>query len=231
MARPDIPLITIDGPGGSGKGTLSRLLAKRLGWHWLDSGAIYRLLALASLQSNTPPDDPDALSQLAKNLDIHFEEGPDGEPVTLLGEKNVTAQLRSESCGKTASTIATLGVVRTALLERQQAFLQRPGLVADGRDMGTIVFPFAKLKVFLTASLEERARRRYKQLKDQGLEFSMDTLFREIAARDERDTNRKVAPLRPADDAVVIDCSSMTIEQMLDQVLALATERGFSQVV
>jgi len=230
MERPDIPLITVDGPGGSGKGTLSRLLATRLGWYWLDSGAIYRLLALAALKSNTALDDPAALSQLAKKLDIHFQEGADGEPVIILGAEDVTSQLRSESCGKTASTIATLGEVRTALLERQQAFLQLPGLVADGRDMGTIVFPFAKLKVFLTASLEKRAQRRHKQLKDQGFEISIDALFREIAARDERDSNRKVAPLRPADDAIVVDCSSISIEEMLDQVLTLAAEKGFSQV-
>ena len=231
MANPDIPLITVDGPGGSGKGTLSRLLAKRLGWHWLDSGAIYRILALAALKTNTVLDDLDSLSELAKNLDIRFHEGNDGEPRIFLGKEDVTAQLRSESCGKAASTIATLGVVRAALLERQQAFLQPPGLVADGRDMGTIVFPFAKLKVFLTASLEERARRRHKQLKDQGFEFSIDALFREIAARDERDSNRKVAPLRPADDAIIVDCSSITIDEMLDQVLSLAAKKGFSQVV
>jgi cytidylate kinase len=230
MEHPDIPLITIDGPGGSGKGTLSRLLAKRLGWRWLDSGAIYRLLALAALKSNTALDDSDALSMLAKNLDIYFQEDAAGEPVVLLGEEDVSAQLRTESCGKTASTIAALCEVRAALLERQQAFLHLPGLVADGRDMGTIVFPFAKLKVFLTASLKERARRRHKQLKDQGFEFSMDALFREIAARDERDCNRKVAPLRPADDAIVVDCSSIGIEEMLDQVLTLAAEKGFLPV-
>ncbi|RUM95020.1 MAG: (d)CMP kinase [Thiothrix sp.] len=230
MEHPDIPLITIDGPGGSGKGTLSRLLARRLGWHWLDSGAIYRLLALAALKSNTALDDSDALSILAKNLDIHFQEDSAGEPVVLLGTEDVSAQLRTESCGKTASTIAALGKVRIALLERQQAFLRPPGLVADGRDMGTIVFPFAKFKVFLTASLEERARRRHKQLKDQGFEFSMDALFREISARDERDCNRKVAPLRPADDAIVVDCSSISIEEMLGQVLTLAAEKGFLPV-
>jgi cytidylate kinase len=230
VEQADIPLITVDGPGGSGKGTLSRLVANRLGWNWLDSGAIYRLLALAALKSQTALEDSAALSSLARHLDIHFQEGVDGEPVVLLGEEDVSAQLRSESCGKTASTIAILEDVRAALLERQRGFLQVPGLVADGRDMGTVVFPFAKLKIFLTASLEERVRRRYKQLKDQGFECSIEALFREISARDERDCNRKVAPLRPADDAVVVECSSITIDEMLSQVLDLAAKKGFLQV-
>lgn len=230
MSQFDIPLITVDGPGGSGKGTLSRLLANRLGWRWLDSGAIYRVLALAALKSGTSLDDPGALSLLARGLDVRFEKTADGEPLTLLGKEDVSAQLCSESCGGAASRVAAHADVRGALLERQRAFLQPPGLVADGRDMGTEVFPFAKLKIFLTASLEERVRRRYKQLKGQGFEFSMDALFREISARDARDSNRQVAPLRPADDAIVVDCSSLTIDAMLSHVLILAAERGFFPV-
>ncbi len=221
----EIPVITIDGPGGSGKGTLSRLLAKRLGWHWLDSGAIYRLTALAALRNGVDLDDVPALVAQARRLDARFGESADGEASVLLGTDDVTAELRTEQAGEAASKIAACPEVREALLQRQRDFRQPPGLVADGRDMGTVVFPDARLKLFLTASIEERARRRYKQLKAQGFDISIDALFREISARDERDMNRPVSPLRPADDAVVVDCSTMTIDEMLETALDLARER------
>jgi cytidylate kinase len=226
MSAMDIPVITIDGPGGSGKGTLSRLLAKKLGWHWLDSGAIYRVTALAALKNGIDLDDVPALVAQANRLDVQFGESAQGTASVLLDGEDVTAQLGTEQSGEAASRIAAYPEVRQALLQRQQAFRQQPGLVADGRDMGTVVFPDARLKVFLTASIEERAQRRYKQLKDQGFDISIDALFREISARDDRDMNRPVSPLRPADDAVVIDCSAMSIEEMLESTLNLAREKG-----
>ncbi len=221
-----IPVITIDGPGGSGKGTLSRLLAKRLGWHWLDSGAIYRLTALAAVRNGVDLDNVPALVEQARQLDASFGESTDGEASVFLAGDDVTAELRTEQAGEAASKIAAHPEVREALLQRQRDFRQPPGLVADGRDMGTVVFPDAPLKLFLTASIEERARRRYKQLKEQGFDISIDALFREISARDERDMNRPVSPLRPADDAVVIDCSTMSIDEMLARALELAKEKG-----
>ena len=226
MATNEIPVITIDGPGGSGKGTLSRLLAKRLGWHWLDSGAIYRLTALAALRHGVDLDDVPALVEQARNLNVRFGESDDGEASIYLDGEEVSAELRTEQSGEAASKIAACPEVREALLQRQRDFRQPPGLVADGRDMGTVVFPDARLKLFLTASIEERAQRRYKQLKAQGFDISIDALFREISARDDRDMNRPVSPLRPADDAVVIDCSEMSIDEMLETALKLAEEKG-----
>ena len=220
-----VPVVTVDGPGGSGKGTISRLLAKKLGWHWLDSGAIYRLLALAALKSHIPLDDADALVALAGRLDVRFGENAAGEPQVLLDGEDVTAELRTETCGDAASRVAAIPAVREALLARQRAFRQPPGLVADGRDMGTVVFPDAPVKIFLTASLEERAKRRYKQLKEQGFEFSIDALFQEMAARDKRDAERSVAPLRPAEDAEVLDCSVLPIDEVLNQVLAIVRKK------
>ncbi len=220
------PVITVDGPSGSGKGTISRLLARELGWHWLDSGALYRLLALAARRHGVALDDAGTLADLARRLDVRFADDGGGEPRVLLEGEDVTRELRTEQTGAAASRVAALPAVREALLDRQRAFRRPPGLVADGRDMGTVVFPDAELKIFLTASAEERARRRHKQLKEQGFEASMDALFRDILARDERDARRAVSPLRPAADAVVIDASDLSIDEVMARVRALVRERG-----
>ncbi len=221
------PVITIDGPGGSGKGTVSRLLARRLGWHFLDSGALYRLVALAAQQHGISLDDEGALARLARNLDVCFEEDGDLDDVRIYLEgREVTGALREESCGEAASQVATLAPVREALLERQRAFCRPPGLVADGRDMGTVVFPHAALKIFLTASAGERARRRYKQLKDKGMDVRLDSLLREIEARDARDRGRQHAPLKPAPDAVHIDTTSLSVADVVARILALWRERS-----
>lgn len=221
-----VPVITIDGPGGSGKGTLSRLLAQALGWSYLDSGAIYRLLALAALRQNVAPDEESKLENLAINLNARFASNEANEPRIYLDDADVTLDLRTESCGALASKIAAIAPVRDALLQRQRDFRQAPGLIADGRDMGTVVFVDAQLKLFLTASLEKRADRRLKQLIQQGLEANMATLLDEISSRDERDANRSVAPLRPAEDAILIDCSELTIDEMLETALGLAREKN-----
>jgi CMP/dCMP kinase len=222
------PVITVDGPSGSGKGTVSRLVAERLGWHWLDSGALYRLVALAALRRDMALDDVAAVAGLARNLDVRFEVDADGAPAILLDGAPVGAELRTEQAGNAASRVAALQPVRDALLARQRAFRQAPGLVADGRDMGTVVFPDAPLKVFLTASCEERARRRYKQLKEQGLSANLHALSEELAERDRRDAGRSVAPLKPADDAVVLDSTHLDIDAVLEQVLRLAEERNLT---
>ncbi len=212
-------IVTIDGPSGSGKGTISRALAKRIGWHLLDSGALYRLVALAGSRAGIAPHDEDEHARLAIAMDVSFGvDDQDGERVTLDGQ-NVTAEIRSEAAGQGASRVAAWPKVRTALLERQRAFAVPPGLVADGRDMGTVVFPHADLKVFLTASPEERALRRYNQLKDKGSGVSLAALSREIAARDLRDSSRAVAPLKPAADARVIDSTGLTIEAVVARIL------------
>lgn len=208
-------VITIDGPTASGKGTVAARVAEALGFALLDSGALYRLTALAANQSGTSLTDEAALAALAVGLDVRFA----GEQI-LLGGKDVTDLIRAEQIGVAASKIAALPAVRAALIERQHAFLKTPGLVADGRDMGTVIFPQARLKVFLTASVEARADRRYKQLIGKGFPANMIELLQDLRERDARDTNRAVAPLKPAEGAHVLDTSSMTIETAVAQVLA-----------
>jgi CMP/dCMP kinase len=221
-----IPIVTIDGPSGSGKGTISRLVAVRVGWHLLDSGALYRLVALAGIKAFLRPDDIEGHTRLARSMEVRFDVGPGGEELVTLGGEEVTHQIRSEQAGQGASRVAAWPGVRSALLERQRAFAQPPGLVADGRDMGTVVFPAADLKIFLTASPEERALRRYKQLKDKGSDVSLAALSREITERDLRDSTRTVAPLKPAPDAEVIDSTGLTIEQVAERVLASGRRRA-----
>lgn len=218
----NVPIIAVDGPSGSGKGTVSRILARRLGWHLLDSGALYRLVALAGMLREFPPDDVAGHEALAGALDVRFEVDEEGAERVLLEGRDITRELRAETTGNAASRVAAMPAVRSALLERQRAFAVPPGLVADGRDMGTVVFPQAGLKVFLTASAEERALRRYKQLKEKGLAANLAGLSQEILERDQRDSSRPVAPLRPAPDAVVIDSTGVPVEAVVDRILALA---------
>jgi cytidylate kinase len=218
------PVITIDGPSGSGKGTVSTLLAKKLGWHFLDSGAIYRVLAVASIHHQIPAEDETGLLPLASGLDVNFETTEKGVRVILEGE-DVSDTIRTEEVGATASKIASLPSIREALLRRQRGFKQSPGLVADGRDMGTVVFPEAQVKIFLTASAEERADRRFKQLKDMGHNVSMLRLLQDIKARDERDANRTFAPLVPAKDALVLDSTELNVEQVLEKIEMFIEEK------
>jgi len=216
------PVIAVDGPGGSGKGTVGRLVAARLGWHFLDSGSLYRLTAFAAQQRGVALDDDNAVADVAARLDVVFRgEEPDAVEGIVLEGRDVTREIRSEACGSAASRIAVRPAVRQALLERQRSFRQPPGLVADGRDMGTVVFPDAPLKVFLTASAEERANRRYKQLKQKGINVNLSRLLQEIAERDERDQRRSVAPLYPAADAIVLDSTGMGIEEVVTHVVNL----------
>jgi cytidylate kinase len=220
-----IPIIAIDGPSGSGKGTIARRVAAALGYHLLDSGALYRLVALAGARKGLSPDDQAGHAEVARGLQVEFGADKEGEERILLEGDDVTGTIRTEAAGAEASRVAAMPPVRTALLERQHAFARAPGLVADGRDMGTVVFPGAPLKIFLTASAEERARRRHKQLKEKGLTVNIADLSQEIRERDLRDSNRPVAPLRPAEDALILDSTALTIEQVVDQVLALARSR------
>lgn len=221
----DVPILTIDGPSGSGKGTVARRVARRLGWHFLDSGALYRLLGLAATRAGVALDDPRALAALARRLDVAFPADDAGGQRSLLDGEDVTQAIRSEQAGSAASQVAAVPEVRQALLQRQRDFCRPPGLVADGRDMGTVVFPRAGLKIFLTASVEERARRRHKQLKEQGLGGTLSTLLREIAERDERDANRAVAPLLPAEDAVTVDTTGVPVEAVVAEVMDRAQAR------
>ncbi len=211
------PVITIDGPGGVGKGTISRLIACRLGWHLLDSGALYRVTALAALKQGVDFSDIAAVTQVASTLDVVFEPG-NSEVRVMLAGADVSAEIRTEACGELASRVATISAVRQALLARQRAFRVAPGLVADGRDMGTVVFPDAELKIYLTASAEERAKRRHKQLIDKGVSVNLTRLLEDIVERDERDMSREVAPLKPAEDAVLVDTTTLSIDEVVTQV-------------
>ena len=212
------PVVTVDGPSGAGKGTLCMLLAKKLGFHLLDSGAIYRVLALAAIHHGVDTESEDALVPLATHLDVQFIAEGDLVKVILEGE-DVSGELRKEETGMAASKVAALPRVREALLRRQRAFETAPGLVADGRDMGTVVFQNAQAKIFLDASAEERANRRLKQLQDKGLDVRFADLLSEIQERDDRDRNRPVAPLRPAEDALLLDSTSMSIDEVVEKAL------------
>jgi len=214
------PVIAIDGPSASGKGTVASLVAEALRFHALESGALYRLVALASLRAGVAESDETGLEKIASGLDVTFS----GGRIILDGE-DVTEALRSEAIGILASSVARLPLVRSALLVRQRAFRQAPGLVADGRDMGTVVFPDALLKVFLTASVRVRAGRRYKQLNDKGIRANLASLSRDLAERDERDANRAAAPLVPAPDAVLLDSSDLSVEEVVAQVVQQAREK------
>lgn len=220
------PVITIDGPSGAGKGTVSQLVAEKLGWHLLDSGALYRLLALAVSHHGMSDNDVDTLKVLAEHLDIQFQQSDDGKVEIILEGEVVTQAIRTEEVGNNASKLAALPEVREGLLLRQRAFAQLPGLVADGRDMGTVVFPDAQIKVFLTASAEERAQRRMLQLQQKGEAVNLEELVNAIKERDERDANRAIAPLVPATGALVVDSTDLTIEQVVELVFAETVKAG-----
>ncbi|MDD3650594.1 (d)CMP kinase [Immundisolibacter sp.] len=222
-----VPVITIDGPGGAGKGTVSLWLARTLRWHYLDSGALYRLLALAAARDGIDLDDGAALAQAVAHLKIEFRLHADTLQVLLDGA-DVTAAIREEACARAASRLAVHAGVRAALLPLQRAFARPPGLVAEGRDMGTVVFPDAALKIFLTASVEQRARRRWLQLSAAGVDASLDAILDDLQRRDAQDASRAAAPLRPADDAVVIDSSELTVEQVCARIMGHVEERGLT---
>jgi cytidylate kinase len=217
-----VPVLTIDGPSGSGKGTIARAVAERLGWHLLDSGALYRAVGYAATRADLDLNDAAALTGCAERVDIAFRDPKDGgETRVLVNGRDVTDELRTETAGAAASAIAAIPTVRKALVARQLAFRRPPGLVADGRDMGTVIFPDAAHKVFLTASAGERAQRRYKQLKEKGLDVTLSSLLHEIEARDARDATRAVSPLKPAADAVLVDTTGMPIPDVVKRVLSV----------
>jgi len=220
-----IPVITIDGPSGAGKGTVAHLLADALGWHLLDSGALYRVTAYACEQEGVGLGDESAVAEVARHLAVSFVSAANGEILVYYKDRDASAAIRTEEGGRGASTVGAMPLVREALLQRQRDFRRAPGLVADGRDMGTVVFPDAPLKFFLTASAEERARRRFKQLKDKGESVSLPRLLRDIQERDERDRSRPVSPLLPADDAIIIDSSSTPIDAVFARVMADVSTR------
>jgi cytidylate kinase len=217
----NVPVITIDGPSSSGKGTISLRLARHLGWHFLDSGALYRLLALTTLKKGIALDDEPALAAVAAEIDIVFSTGSAGDQTVLLAGQPVGDELRTEACGMAASRVASLPTVRTALLSRQHQFRKDPGLVADGRDMGTVVFPDAVTKIFLIASPGVRAERRYNQLIDKGIKADISELTKAVRARDTQDASRPVSPLKPAEDAIVLDNSDMSPDETFNRVLVL----------
>lgn len=213
------PVITIDGASGTGKGTVSQLLASHLGWNFLDSGALYRVLALAAQKHSVALDNEKALEVLGEHLDVQFIANPDKSPQIILESEDITNTIRTETIGNMASIVAALPAVRASLLSRQRAFRDAPGLVTDGRDMGTVVFPDAEHKFFLTASPEIRAERRYKQLKEQGLDVNLGGLLEELRQRDKRDSERAIAPLKPAEDAIIIDTDHLSVLKVVEKIL------------
>lgn len=229
------PVLTIDGPSGSGKGTIVQHVSQMLGWHLLDSGALYRLVAFGAQNNQLSFEDEVAIANYAANLDVEFklvdvqssvEAGQNTQELQIILEGEVVGpELRTETTGNAASKVAAMPKVREALLQRQRDFRQNPGLVADGRDMGTTIFPDAQAKIFLTASAEERAQRRYKQLKGKGISGNLAALLRDINERDERDSQRSASPLKPAEDAIIIDTSALSIEQVVEQVLAICEKQ------
>jgi cytidylate kinase len=221
----EIPVLTIDGPSGSGKGTIARRVARELGWHLLDSGALYRLVGLTAVQQGIAENAESELGGVAATMKVRFDSDDNDEETIWLDSVDVTRDIRTEESGLMASKVALLPAVRKALIGLQKAFRKAPGLVADGRDMGTRIFPDAGVKVFLTATAEERAKRRHKQLKDKGIDVSLPALARDIEDRDRRDSERSIAPLRPADDARVLDSSKLTIDEVTQMVLFWVRER------
>jgi cytidylate kinase len=220
-----IPVIAVDGPSGTGKGTICSHLATWLGWHLLDSGALYRILAIAAEKYQLELDNEPAIADIAESLDVVFQQPQPGMDITVIFEgDDITRKIRTEECGNSASQIAVLPQVRSALLDRQRQFQQTPGLVADGRDMGTVVFSDAPLKIYLIASAEERAKRRYKQLKQKGFNVNLPRLAAEIAERDTRDSQRTISPLKPADDAIVVDTTTLDISEVIKKIENLVQE-------
>ncbi|MEM9102578.1 MAG: (d)CMP kinase [Pseudomonadota bacterium] len=226
MNKEITPVITVDGPSGAGKGTVCRMLAKQLGFHYLDSGALYRLLALAAKLHGVDLTNEEALSVLAAHLDVQFLSDDNGQPKIVLEGEVVTRDIRTEEAGAGASKVAAIASVREALLRRQRSFKASPGLVADGRDMGTVVFPQAELKVFLTASAQERAERRLKELRESGLDANIGQILKAIEERDERDRNRPIAPLVPADDAFEIDTTDVSIDDVFARISTLVKQKN-----
>lgn len=211
------PVITIDGPSGSGKGTIARLLADKLGWHYLESGALYRVLAFASLKANIEHNDVSKLVKMAEDLPVKFDSKDESR--ILWANQDITDEIHTEECGNLASKIAAIPEIRAALLSRQRVFWAEPGLVTDGRDMGTVVFPEAKLKIFIVAERAERAKRRYMQLKEKGINVSLESILNELTERDFRDEHRAVSPLKPAPDAILLDTTTLNIKQTFEQVM------------